>query len=334
MAYLRSLRQFHQDYFHGVLAALVIAIAAVFLARHYGAPAMLFALLLGIAFNFLSEHERCIQGIDLTAKRILRVGVALLGLRISFEAVSDLGTGPILLVLGGVLSTIAVGLLLARLFGKPLSFGCLTGGAVAICGASAAMALSSVLPQTKDNERDTIFTVITVTAFSTTAMVLYPVIANLFGLDDPTTGIFLGATIHDVAQVVGAGYGVSDQAGDVSTIVKLLRVAMLLPVVLCVLVIVRHHMKSSGHQNVKLPFPWFVVGFVVLVTLNSSYDIPLALKSGLIDLSKWCIIMSVAALGMKTSFKALVKVGFLPVALIFAETAYLAVLALIALYFM
>jgi len=321
--------RFYQDKFSGLLVALTIAIAAVFLSDHYGAPTMLFALLLGIAFNFLSEHEKCAQGIDMAAKQVLRFGVALLGLRISFEALEALGLLPVILVICAVLTTILLGIVLTRLFSGKTAFGCLTGGAVAICGASAAMALSSVLPQGKDGERDTIFTVVTVTAFSTIAMVIYPIIAGAVGLDEQQTGVFLGATIHDVAQVVGAGYGVSDYTGDVATVVKLLRVAMLLPVVLVVMMIARAHLKNARSGEAKLPFPWFVLGFVALVGLNSTVQIPAVISSGFVDLSRWCIVMAVAALGMKTSFKALIKVGWMPLALVLGETLYLALLSLV-----
>lgn len=330
---MEIIHTFYQEKFSGLLAALIIAIAAVFLSNHYGAPTMLFALLLGTALNFLSEHERCCQGIDMAAKNILRIGVALLGLRISFDAVSELGIGPIIFVISSVILTMGVGLLLAKSTKSTSAFGCLTGGAVAICGASAAMALSSVLPQGPARERDTIFCVITVTAFSTIAMVLYPILASALGLNEQQTGIFLGATIHDVAQVVGAGYSVSDPVGDISTIVKLMRVAMLLPVVLCVMIIVRAGLKRHDtEQPVKLPFPWFILGFIALVSLNSSVTIPVAVSDFFIDMSRWCIITAVAALGMKTSFAALVKVGILPIAIIFAETAFLAGFSLLALY--
>ncbi|WP_417820176.1 YeiH family protein [Terasakiella sp.] len=330
---MERIGNFYRDRFSGLLVALTIAIAAVFLSDHYGAPTMLFALLLGIAFNFLSEHERCAQGIDMAAKQVLRIGVALLGLRISFAALQDLGLIPVVLVIAGVVTTIFLGIGLTRLFTKKTAFGCLTGGAVAICGASAAMALSSVLPQGKDGERDTIFTVVTVTAFSTMAMVIYPIIAAALGLNEQQTGVFLGATIHDVAQVVGAGYGVSDHTGDVATVVKLLRVAMLLPVVLIVMMAARAHLKADKTSEAKLPFPWFVLGFVALVILNSSVDIPVVISSTLIDVSRWCIVMAVAALGMKTSFAALVKVGWMPLVLMLVETLYLAGLALIVITF-
>ena len=128
--------------------------------------------------------------------------------------------------------TLASGVLFARLFGRGDLYGAIAGGATAVCGASAALATASVLPHYKDRESDTAFVAITVNILATVAMIAYPPLCDLLGFDQRTTGIFLGATIHDVAQVVGAGYAVSDDAGNIATVVKLFRVFMLLPVVL------------------------------------------------------------------------------------------------------
>src|SRR5208283_3707648 len=115
------------------------------------------------------------------------------------------------IVIVGVATTILFGLFLARRLGLSPMFGVLSGGSVAICGASAALAIASVLPQDKDRERDTILVVVTVTARSTLAMILYPILATSIGLDHRHAGVFIGGTIHDVAQVVGAGYMISPE---------------------------------------------------------------------------------------------------------------------------
>ena len=126
------------------------------------------------------------------------------------------------MVVGAVILTILFGVVAARAFGLSRPFGILTAGAVAICGASAALAISSVLPKGENHERDTVFTVIGVTALSTIAMIVYPVIIAFFHLDHAAVGVFLGGTIHDVAQVVGAGFSVSEETGNVATFTKLL----------------------------------------------------------------------------------------------------------------
>ena len=193
----------------GVLVAGTIALASTWLGQHYTAPVMLFALLFGMAFHFLHEEGRCIAGIEFTSRSVLRAGVALLGMRITLGQIVSLGVVPVITVIVAVATTIAFGAFLARRLGLTRMFGILSGGSVAICGASAALAIASVLPRDEHIERDTILTVVTVTALSTLAMILYPILATSIGLDHQHAGVFIGGTIHDVAQVVGAGYIIS-----------------------------------------------------------------------------------------------------------------------------
>lgn len=310
----------------GVLAAATVALAATWLAQHYATPVMLFALLFGMAFHFLHEEGRCVAGIEFSSKAVLRTGVALLGARITVEQMLQLGATPILMVMAGVASTILLGFLAARALGLSRSFGVLSGGAVGICGASAALAIASVLPKTKDSERDVILAVVTVTALSTLAMILYPMLVTALGLDQQRAGLFLGGTIHDVAQVVGAGYMISQKTGDVATYVKLLRVAMLLPVVFAIaFVATRGGRAASGP---KPPFPLFLLGFAALVALNSLGLLAKPVVDAAGEVSRWCLVTAIAALGMKTSFKELMAAGWRPVALMVAETAWIAALVL------
>lgn len=192
-----------RDLAPGLIVSLIAAGAASFLAEHYGAPVMLFALLLGLALNFLSADGKCKAGIEFTARSVLRLGVALLGMRITLEQMAGLGWKAVALVVILVVVTIGVSMVAAKAMGFQRLFGMLTGGATAICGASAALALAAALPSHPQKERATLFTVIGVSALSTLAMILYPMIANALGLSPQAAGVFLGATIHDVAQVVG-----------------------------------------------------------------------------------------------------------------------------------
>ncbi|RED48666.1 YeiH family protein [Aestuariispira insulae] len=326
VALLERGRSFFNIYFPGLIACCTVALAAVFLEEHYDGPAMLYALLLGIAFNFLSESDRTTKGIEIASKSILRIGVGLLGLRISFDQIAGLGWGPAVLMLAAIAATILFGWGVARLTKSRGAFGVLTGGAVGICGASAALAISAVLPGHKDAERDTIYTIVTVTALSTVAMILYPMMAGWLGLSESDTGIFLGGTIHDVAQVVGAGYSVSENTGDVATVIKLMRVALLIPVVLVIALLFRGQVGEGAAS--RLPVPLFAIGFVCLMALNNMMDLPTQITGFFVDLSRWCIILAVAALGMKTSFKSLVASGSVPFLLILGETVFLAVFVL------
>ncbi|MGZ6014128.1 MAG: YeiH family protein [Phenylobacterium sp.] len=321
-----SPQAFLQRVYPGVLVALTIALAADWLASHYKAPVMLFALLFGMTFHFLHEEGRCIPGIEFASKAILRTGVALLGARITVEQIVALGPVPIAMVVAGVTTTILMGLLLARVLGLSRSFGVLSGGSVGICGASAALAIASVLPKNKESERDVILAVVVVTGLSTIAMILYPMLVPIIGLDNQRAGFFLGGTIHDVAQVVGAGYTISQKTGDVATYVKLLRVAMLLPVVGTIALVLSR--GRGGVSGAKVPLPWFLFGFAALVAINSLGFLPKAAVTGATDISRWLLVVAIAALGMKTSFKALIAAGWRPVATMVLETLWIAGLVL------
>ena len=163
----------------GFAVSTVAGVAATFLSEHYGGPAMLFALLIGMAFHFLSLEGRCGAGIDFAARTILRLGVALLGFRISIDQIISLGWHAPLVTCVAVAATIVFVMTVAPAFRQPRQFGPLTGGAVAICGASAALAIASVLPKHVNAERDTIFAVIGVTTLSTAAMVIYPALLGI-----------------------------------------------------------------------------------------------------------------------------------------------------------
>ena len=327
-ATIAALPQQGRTLFPGVLACAVVAAAATFLSQHYGAPVMLFALLLGTAMNFLADDGGpCKPGIEFSARTVLRIGVALLGLRITAAQIAALGWGPVVLVLVCVALTIVVSMAVARAIGFQTLFGLLSGGAVAICGASAALALAAALPAHPGKERATLFTVVSVSALSTLAMIVYPMIAQALGLDARAAGVFLGATIHDVAQVVGAGYSMSRETGDVATFVKLLRVAMLLPVIVFAVLLSR---RQAGEATGPKPplLPWFAVAFAVLVAINSLVALPKFVLDIGNDGSRWFLVAAIAAIGMKTRLKDLITVGIKPVALMLGETAFLAVLAL------
>jgi len=314
--------------FPGVIACAVVAAASTFLSEHYDAPVMLFALLLGMAMNFLSDGGPCKPGIEFTARTVLRLGVALLGLRITLGQVAELGWQPLVIVIVAVVLTIGASMAVAKLMGFQSLFGLLSGGATAICGASAALALAAALPNHPLKERATLFTVIGVSALSTVAMIAYPMIAQWLGLDPNAAGVFLGATIHDVAQVVGAGYSMSTQTGDVATVVKLLRVAMLVPVVVFAVMLTRARVAQEGGGKRPPLLPGFAVGFVVLMLINSSGWLPAGVAKSGSELSRWLLVAAIAGIGMKTQLKELASVGWKPVLLMVGETVFLVVLVL------
>ncbi|MBU3032449.1 putative sulfate exporter family transporter [Paracoccus sp. XHP0099] len=306
----------------GFLLACLVAAAAQFLSDHYGAPAMLMALLIGIAFNFMATDARCAPGLEMTSRTVLRAGVALLGFRLSIADLSALGFRSFAVVIGLMALTIGFGIVMAPLLKRRWRFGLLTGGSVAICGASAALAISALLPKGKQLEQDTLFTVVAVTALSTLAMIFYPVLFGLLGLTDAQSGFLIGATIHDVAQVIGAGYSIDEAAGNIATIIKLQRV-MMLPLVLLVVILV----SGEGSAG-SLRLPGFVIAFLGCFALNSTGLVSESLAALAATLSGWLLLIAISALGVRTSLAAVFNLGPRHLLLIVAETVFLLVMAL------
>ena len=297
----------------GIIVAILIAIAAKFLANNYQVPAMLMAILIGMSLNFLSEEGKCVKGLNFSSKNILYLGIILLGTRIDFENILSINQNVIFLVIFGVILTILFSILLLRIFGFHYRFGILIGGAIAICGASAAMAISSVLPKDdKSNERLT-FVVLGVTIISTFCMIFYPIISNFLNMDEKSSGIFFGATIHDVAQVVGAGFTVSDFTGETATLIKLFRVTLLFPVVLCIS-LMSYKFKLINDVDKKTPLvPYFIIIFICVVLINSFNLIPSNIKFLSNEFSSWFLLIAIAAVGTKTRLQNLKIIGFLPI---------------------
>jgi uncharacterized integral membrane protein (TIGR00698 family) len=319
----------------GTAICAVFALSAGFVSEHHGGPQLLYALLFGMVFNHLLESPRLAPGIEFAAKSLLRVGVALLGARISLAQIAGLGWPPLAIAVLGVVGTMGIGVLCARTWGRSDTVGgLLTGGAVGICGASAAMALSAVLPQDRDSEQRTLFTVVGVTALSTLAMILYPPLARLLGLDAHAAGVFFGATIHDVAQVVGAGLLFSPQAADTAAVVKLIRVSMLVPVVFAVGLYARRLSGTARAASAWSVLPGFLIAFVALVLLNSAGAIPQTLAVQLGQVSRWCLVIAIAALGVRSSLGQLAALGWRPLAVLLAETLWLAGAVLLALHWL
>lgn len=312
----------------GLLMTALVAMAAAFLGSHYKGSMLLFALLLGLSLHFVSEDPRSLAGIQFASSTLLRVGVALLGLRLTVEHVVTLGWQTVIALFFSVALTIGLALLLSKVLRIERSLGLLMGCATAICGASAALAVSSVLPKHKHLERDTTLTVVGVTTLSTLAMITYPVLTQWLGFDAVTSGKFMGATIHDVAQVVGAGYSLSHDAGDAATITKLMRVAFLMPVLVVISATMRGRAAQSGEGGKKVPLlPWFTVAFVVLMLLNSTGWVPPVVQTGASDLSQALLVLAIAGVGLKTSLKDVTQLGWRPVVLLVVSTLGLAAMA-------
>jgi uncharacterized integral membrane protein (TIGR00698 family) len=313
----------------GIALAVAVAIAAVasapLVARVVPIPAMVIALLLGIALNGIASQKTFEPGLAWCVKKLLRIAIALLGVRIALGDIADLGVSVALLVVVAMALTIAAGFWLARLFQLDAGYGALAGAATAVCGASATLATATVVPNYPQKGADVTFTVVAANAVSTLVMVAYPPLCILLGLDEQTTGVMLGATIHDMAQVVGAGYAVSEPVGNTAVIVKLFRVFLLLPVVVAIGWWFVRHGREGGRANV--PVPVFALAFLALCLVNSIVpaipglaSVYAPVKSVLVTASTWGLLVAIAALGLGTSLMAVLRIGWRHIAVFSGTT--------------
>lgn len=312
----------------GTALCAVVALAGSFLAEHYGAPALVLVLLLGFGFAHQASDVRLAPGVDFCARPVLRLGVALLGARIGAEQLLAVGSLPLLVVLTCVPLVIGSALVLGRWLNLPRMQCLVAGVAVAICGVSAAVAVAAVIPQGRLEERRLLGVVVGVTGLGTLSMLLLPPLFTSLGFSELHTGLLLGASIHDVAQAAGAGYLVSEGAGDIATLTKLLRVALLAPLILVLGALLNDRSTGPGDH------PWFLLGFVALFALNSLGLLPEPLRQLLVTASGACLLVVMAALGMRTSLGAIIAQGWRPMALLASLSGLLvcSVVATLTLY--
>jgi uncharacterized integral membrane protein (TIGR00698 family) len=312
-----------------ILSALVAAIgyiAAPFVAKAVPIPSMVIALVVGIALNPLAARPAVQPGMNFCVKTLLRWAVALLGLRIGLGEIAALGLQTAVLIVISMAATVVSGFVFARWYGRGAGFGALVGVGTAVCGASATLATSTVVPEYKGKAADIAFVVVAVNALATLAMLVYPPLCIVLGFDAQTTGVMLGGTIHDVAQVVGAGYAVSEPAGNTAVIVKLFRVFLLLPVVLGV----GWYFTRMGmrHGEAHVPVPVFAIVFLLLCVLNSAMPLVPSwmpvyapVKSVLVEISTWGLLLAIGALGLGTSVKTIIGLGWRHITTVLGATA-------------
>ncbi len=315
-------KQSLKDYVPGLMVALLATLAAGYLSDHYGAPLTLMALLVGLALNFLSGDRRLNAGLSFAARDLLRLAVVLIGVRITLGDIADLGWATFALVLAILALTFLSGVAIARALGFSHAFGALAGGAVAICGGSAAMALAATLGERRVTQADVTMVLVGISAVGAAAMALYPPLAAGLGLSDRAAGFLMGAAIHDVAQAVGAGTAFSPQAGEVATIVKLSRVAMLAPILLIVAALFR----DGGAKAKGVAVPLFLLGFFAVAAINSTGIIPAPAVAIASKLSTWLMAMAIAAAAIRSPMKDLLASG--PRPLLVVAGASLVALAL------
>ncbi len=296
------------------LAALLSAISMMLVQRlDTSISPLIFAILLGLVLgNVLPglAGSKWQPGLAFCKKRLLRIGVAFYGINITLQHIAAVGVGALLVDAVMLLSTLALAYWLGRRWlGLDAPTSLLVGAGSAICGAAAILATEPVV---RAKSQQTAVAVGTVVIFGTVAMFAYPLLYPLIGFSPEAMGIYTGATIHEVAQVVAAGSAMGNDVAQTAVITKLTRVMMLAPVLL---VLGSWLSRRSGVQAVRAPQPWFAYGFIAVVVFNSLVQLPPVWVGTIQQLDSWALTMAMAALGLGTHIGALRSVGWKPLLL-------------------
>ena len=313
----------------GVLLAGAIVAVAFALRRLPGMGVlspMILSIVLGMAFhNAIGTPASVRPGVAFSARKLLRLGIVLLGLQLTAAQVAQVGLAGLAILAAGVVSTFAVTVWLGRLLGVEPRLAELIAGGTSICGASAIVATNTV---TEAPEEDVAYALACITLFGSVAMFLYPLLPGMLGLTPDSYGLWAGASIHEVAQVVGATFQAGQQAGEAGTIAKLSRVMMLAPTVMA-LGLLAARRRGVGAGRARAPVPWFVLGFVGVVVLNSVVPVPAEARAAAGVATTVLLSMALAALGLEASIARLRAKGARPLILGGLATLFIAGFSLV-----
>lgn len=273
---------------------------------------MILAMLIGITLhNLAGTPSMAVPGIKFSVRRVLRFAIILLGLQLSVAQLIAVGGRGLCIIAASLLATFAVTSWIGHRLGVDRKLTQLIAAGSSICGASAVIATNAV---TDAPDEDVAYAVACVTVFGSVAMFCYPLLPALLRLDPQSYGLWAGASIHEIAQVVAAGFQDGAQAGEFATIAKLARVAMLAPLVIALSAWAARSARRNGgdRQAARPPLPWFVLGFVALVGVNSVVAIPAEAKGWIVVVTTFLLTLALAAMGLETDLRKLAAKGIRP----------------------
>ncbi|RNJ47072.1 hypothetical protein B5V01_33210 [Mesorhizobium erdmanii] len=315
-----------------VLVAMITAVA--FSAHNVSGFAlfspMILAVVAGMVYsNVLGTPAHAKAGIAFSQKRLLRFAIVLLGFQLTLGQVVSIGAGGVGIVAATLGATFVFTITLGRLIGVDRKLAQLIAAGTSICGASAIVATNIV---TDARDEDVTYAVASITLFGTVAMLGFPLLAPALGLDQHAFGLWAGASIHEVAQVIGAGFQNGTQSGEIATVAKLTRVTMLAPMVIALGLMARRK-TSGGQQAARPPMPWFVAAFVAVVALNSLVTMPAEVKSAMALATTIMLTMGLAAMGLQADISQLRSRGLRPLALAFCAFLFIGCFSLVLVKF-
>ena len=313
----------------GILLCGLMAAAALLLRQISGLAAlspMMVSIALGaLVQNALGTPAVARPGVAFSLRWILRFAIVLLGFQLTIQQVLDVGATGFAVILVSLVACFIVTKPLGLALGVDAKLTELIAAGTSICGASAVIAANTV---TKAPEEDAAYAVACVTLCGMVAMVLYPLLPQLLGLTLRDYGLWTGASVHEVAQVVAASYQAGREAGDYATITKLTRVIMLAPMIM-VLGALAARRENGGAGQARAPLPYFALGFVAAIAANSTIDIAANLKDLIVGATTFLLALSLAAMGLSTDVRKLAPKGARPLVLGALSLLFIAVLSLL-----
>ena len=297
----------------GVALAGAIAVAA-FAARAVPGigtfSPMILAIVIGMVFhNVVGTAARAKPGISFSLKRLLRAAIVLLGFQLTLTQVASVGGWGLLVIAATLAATFLFTIGAGRLLGVDRKLTELIAAGTSICGASAIIATNTV---TDAHDEDVAYAIACVTIFGSVAMFAYPALPAVLHLDAPAYGLWCGSSIHEIAQVVAASFQNGQRAGEIGTLVKLARVMLLAPVVFALSARSRFVASHAKVATARPPLPWFVLGFIALVAVNSLITIPDPGRKIIVTLTTFLLTVALAAMGLETDISKLYARGLRP----------------------
>ena len=288
---------------------------------------LILAILLGILVrNTVGTPQVCQLGITFSLKRILKLAIILLGLQLSLKQVIDVGAVGLSIVTLTLIATFVFTCWLGKRLGVDRKLAQLIAAGTSICGASAVIATNVVVD---GHDEDVAYAVAMVTVFGTASMLLYPLLPGLLDLTPQAFGLWCGASIHEVAQVIAAAFQDGKVSGEIATISKLSRVMLLAPMVLGLgLISARKHQNGKKLNLRQMPIPWFVLYFLGMIILNSLNIFPEDAKAVVIQINQFLLAISLAAMGLETSLLKLKQAGIKPLYLGAASWLFVSIFSL------
>lgn len=288
---------------------------------------LILAILLGILVrNTVGLPQFCQLGITFSLKKVLRFAIILLGLQLSLEQVIEVGSVGLGIVALTLLSTFIFTCWLGQQLGVSRKLSQLIAAGTSICGASAVVATNVVVDS---SDEDVAYSVAMVTVFGTISLLLYPLLPGLLHLTPHAFGLWCGASIHEVAQVIGTAFQDGQVSGQIATISKLSRVMLLAPMVLLLGIVSARSTQPGQSLNLhQVPIPWFVLYFVVVILINSLNILPEAPKMIVIQANQFLLAIALAAMGLETDLRKIKQAGLKPLYLGAASWLFISVFSL------